>query len=134
MKKVLLPIDGSVRSLRSLKMAKQFYAPGEAVFTILTVLPGDVSLDPAQKQKTQAVNAHPDCETEDRTLFHAIPLCSAAIFCRQDILIRFAFLLAIISYFRMKRNRPCTAFPSYANKHKKLPHMAAVFRILIGKG
>ena len=54
MKKVLLPIDGSVRSLRSLKMAKQFYAPGEAVFTILTVLPGDVSLDPAQKQKTQA--------------------------------------------------------------------------------
>ena len=50
MKKVLLPIDGSVRSLRSIRMAKQFYKPDEASFTILRVLSGDQKLTPPQKQ------------------------------------------------------------------------------------
>lgn len=53
MKKILLPIDGSTRSLRSIKMAKQFYRPEEAEITILTVLSGERSLDPALKRETQ---------------------------------------------------------------------------------
>lgn len=53
MKKILLPIDGSARSLRSIQMAKQFYRPEEAEITILTVLPGETRLDPDRKRKTQ---------------------------------------------------------------------------------
>jgi len=52
MKKVLLPIDGSVRSLRSIKMAKQFYKPDEAEFTILRVLTGNQRLTPALERDT----------------------------------------------------------------------------------
>ena len=53
MKKILLPIDGSIRSLRSIQMAKQFYRPEEVEITILTVLPGELRLDPDQKRRTQ---------------------------------------------------------------------------------
>lgn len=53
MKKILLPIDGSVRSLRSIQMAKQFYRPEEVEITILTVLPGELRLDPDQTRRTQ---------------------------------------------------------------------------------
>ena len=53
MKKILLPIDGSIRSLRSIQMAKQFYRPEEAEITILTVLPGETRLDPDRKRKIQ---------------------------------------------------------------------------------
>lgn len=53
MKKILLPIDGSARSLRSIQMAKQFYRPEEAEITILTVLPGETRLDPDRKRKIQ---------------------------------------------------------------------------------
>lgn len=53
MKKILLPIDGSIRSLRSIQMAKQFYRPEEVEITILTVLPGELRLDPDRKRKTQ---------------------------------------------------------------------------------
>ncbi len=54
MKKILLPIDGSARSLRSIQMARQFYRPEEVEITILTVLPGEVRLDPLRKRETQA--------------------------------------------------------------------------------
>ena len=53
MKKILLPIDGSIRSLRSIQMAKQFYRPEEVEITILTVLPGETRLDPDRKRKIQ---------------------------------------------------------------------------------
>jgi len=53
MKKVLLPIDGSVRSLRSIKMARQFYDPGEAAFTILTVLSEEGAADPAAEKQAR---------------------------------------------------------------------------------
>ena len=53
MKKILLPIDGSIRSLRSIQMAKQFYQPEEVEITILTVLPGETRLDPDRKRKIQ---------------------------------------------------------------------------------
>lgn len=39
MKKVLLPIDGSVRSLRTIEMVKQLYTPTDAAFTIVMVMP-----------------------------------------------------------------------------------------------
>lgn len=54
MKKILLPIDGSARSLRSIQMARQFYRPEEAVFTILTVLPEDLPPDPRRSARVQA--------------------------------------------------------------------------------
>ncbi|MDY3015422.1 MAG: universal stress protein [Evtepia sp.] len=45
MKKVLLPIDGSARSLRTIEMAKQLYAPGDVELTILIVLAGQMHID-----------------------------------------------------------------------------------------
>ncbi len=45
MKKVLLPIDGSVRSLRTIEMVKQLYAPTDATFTIVMVMPGLMHVD-----------------------------------------------------------------------------------------
>ena len=45
MKKVLLPIDGSARSLRTIEMAKQLYAPGDVELTILMVLAGQMHID-----------------------------------------------------------------------------------------
>lgn len=54
MKKILLPIDGSARSLRSIQMARQFYKPGEAAFTILTVLSEDLPPDHQRNARVQA--------------------------------------------------------------------------------
>ena len=45
MKKVLLPIDGSIRSLRTIDMVKQTYSPDEVEITILTVLAGQMHVD-----------------------------------------------------------------------------------------
>ena len=54
MKKVLLPLDGSLRSLRSIQMLKQFYSPQDATVTILMVIPGDANLTPPQQREKQA--------------------------------------------------------------------------------
>ena len=45
MKKVLLPIDGSVRSLRTIDMVKQTYSPDTVEVTLLTVLPDQMHID-----------------------------------------------------------------------------------------
>lgn len=45
MKRVLLPIDGSTRSLRTIEMVKQLYAPEEVDITILMVLTGQMHID-----------------------------------------------------------------------------------------
>lgn len=45
MKKVLLPIDGSVRSLRTIEMVKQLYEPTDVEFTIIMVMPGLMHVD-----------------------------------------------------------------------------------------
>ena len=39
MKKILLPIDGSPRSLRTIQVVKQSYIPAETEITILLVVP-----------------------------------------------------------------------------------------------
>lgn len=40
MKEILLPVDGSERSQRSLEAVKRVYPPDQAALTILTVAPG----------------------------------------------------------------------------------------------
>ena len=40
MKEVLLPVDGSERSLHSLEAVKRIYPPDQAALTILMVAPG----------------------------------------------------------------------------------------------
>lgn len=45
MKNVLLPIDGSVRSLRTIDMVKQTYTPDTAAVTLLMVLPDQMHID-----------------------------------------------------------------------------------------
>lgn len=45
MKKLLLPIDGSPRSLRAIQVVKQSYSPEETEVTLLTVLPDQMHID-----------------------------------------------------------------------------------------
>ena len=45
MKKILLPIDGSTRSLRTIQMVKQLYSPQDAELTILMVLSNQMYMD-----------------------------------------------------------------------------------------
>ena len=66
MKKILLPIDGSPRSLRTIQMVKQTLSPDEAEITILMVLdsmpkpeapgaePDDVQAEPAADPEAEA--------------------------------------------------------------------------------
>lgn len=49
MKEVLLPVDGSERSLRSLEAVKRIYPPGQAALTILMVAPSMVSAGKEEK-------------------------------------------------------------------------------------
>ena len=45
MKKILLPIDGSVRSLRTIDMVQQIYPNREVEVTLLMVLPDQMHID-----------------------------------------------------------------------------------------
>ena len=45
MKNILLPIDGSARSLRTIQMVKRTYTPAQVRLTILMVLPGQMHID-----------------------------------------------------------------------------------------
>ena len=45
MKKVLLPIDGSARSLRTIDLVKQIYANQDVAITLLMVLPDQMHID-----------------------------------------------------------------------------------------
>ena len=45
MKKVLLPIDGSHRSLRTIEAVRRMISPEDAEITMLTVLPGQMHID-----------------------------------------------------------------------------------------
>lgn len=45
MKKLLLPIDGSARSLHTIDMVKKTFSPSQVEITILTVQPGQFHID-----------------------------------------------------------------------------------------
>jgi len=45
MKHVLLPIDGSTRSLRTIDMVQQTYRPQDTEVTLLMVLPDQMHID-----------------------------------------------------------------------------------------
>ena len=45
MKKILLPFDGSVRSLRTIDMVQQIYPNREVEVTLLMVLPDQMHID-----------------------------------------------------------------------------------------
>ena len=45
MRNILLPIDGSTRSLRTIDMVRQIFSPQAGQITILTVLPDQMHID-----------------------------------------------------------------------------------------
>ena len=60
MKKILLPIDGSPRSLRTIQVVKQSYIPAETEITILLVVPDtpmpdheEITQDPQTKEEAR---------------------------------------------------------------------------------
>lgn len=62
MKKVLLPIDGSQRSIRSVEMAKQVCVPGEAEITIVKVIGAQLYLNTLEEIKASENKARPELE------------------------------------------------------------------------
>lgn len=64
MKKILLPIDGSERSLRTIETAKRLVPPGQAEITLLTVLSGQmhigaqIELERGEKQAKANLEAY----------------------------------------------------------------------------
>ena len=66
MKKILLPIDGSPRSLRTIQVVKQSYIPAETEITILLVVP-----DPRPSKLTddhEEITQDPQTKEEARLL------------------------------------------------------------------
>ena len=74
MKKILLPIDGSPRSLRTIQVVKQTFSPDDTELTILLVIASKAHLTPppedpepsAQEEITETVD--PQAEEESRLL------------------------------------------------------------------
>lgn len=70
MKNILLPVDGSKRSLRSLEAVKRLFPPEKTSVTVLTVAPGLVSAG----RETEILGVLADCaayleEYETKTVF-----------------------------------------------------------------
>ena len=63
MKKVLLPIDGSKRSLRSVEMVKQVCSPKDTEITIVKVIGAQLYLNTMEEIKTSEEKARPELET-----------------------------------------------------------------------
>lgn len=86
MKKILLPIDGSPRSLRTIQVVKQSYIPAETEITILLVVP-----DPRPSKLTdendevtpmpdhEEITQDPQTKEEARLLVNPLPRCSPGI-------------------------------------------------------
>lgn len=94
MKKILLPIDGSPRSLRTIQVVKQSYIPAETEITILLVVP-----DPRPSKLPTKMTRSPPCPTMRRSLktprprrrpaywWNPLPRCSPGI--RRPAALRF---------------------------------------------
>lgn len=59
MKHVLLPIDGSTRSLRTIDMVQQTYRPQDTEVTLLMVLPDQMHIDGQFARDRMARKARP---------------------------------------------------------------------------
>ena len=63
MKHVLLPIDGSTRSLRTIDMVQQTYRPQDTEVTLLMVLPDQMHIDGQFARDRMARKAAQELET-----------------------------------------------------------------------
>ena len=63
MKHVLLPIDGSTRSLRTIDMVQQTYRPQDTEVTLLMVLPDQMHIDGQFARDRMARKAAQEVET-----------------------------------------------------------------------
>lgn len=62
MKKILLPIDGSPRSLRTIQMVRRIYDPGQVQLTLFMVLPGQMHISGAPAIQRAEEKAQADLE------------------------------------------------------------------------
>ena len=63
MKKVLLPIDGSKRSIRTVEMVKQFCDPAECEIVIAKVIGAQLYLNSMDEIKHRAEKAQPELDS-----------------------------------------------------------------------
>ena len=67
MKHVLLPIDGSTRSLRTIDMVQQTYRPQDTEVTLLMVLPDQMHIDGQFARDRMARKAAQELETDRKS-------------------------------------------------------------------
>ena len=63
MKNVLLPLDGSARSLRTIDMVKQIYSPGQVAVTLVMVLSDQMHIDGQFERERIRRKAEQEMET-----------------------------------------------------------------------
>ena len=68
MKKVLLPIDGSKRSIRTVEMVKQIFSPTECEITIVKVVGAQLYANTMEEIKHNAETARPHLEAVAKML------------------------------------------------------------------
>lgn len=62
MKKILLPVDGSKRSIRTVEMVKQLCAPSDSDITIVKVVSAQLYINSMDEIKHNAEKAQPELE------------------------------------------------------------------------
>ena len=62
MKKILMPVDGSSRSLRTVEAVKQFWSPEDVEIIIVKVISAQLYINSMDEIKNNAENARPELE------------------------------------------------------------------------